>query len=77
MLPLPARRDACQSLPAAQAAERESRQPSPAVRDIPLATVNRVLVTIYLLGKEGQRILSGDLCVGGVQPKGWLRAAAY
>lgn len=36
-----------------------------------------VLVPIYLLGREWERILSGGLHGGGVQPKGWLGAAAY
>lgn len=56
--------------PARAIAQRESWQPSPAFSNIPLTAVNRVLVTIYLLGREGESIVSGDLYVGGVQPKG-------
>lgn len=35
-----------------------------------------MLLTIYLLGREGEQTLSGDLHGGGERPKGQLGAAA-
>ena len=68
-LPEPSR-SPCLPDPTRAIAQKESWQPSLAFSDIPLTAVNRVLVAIYLLGREGERILSGDFYVGGVQPKG-------
>lgn len=46
--------------PAGAIACRERWQPSPASSHIPLTAGDGVLVTIYLLGREGGRTLSGD-----------------